>query len=392
MKRTKFVLLVAAMFAVSTMLTSCWSQSDSPSSDVTDVETGVVLHSISVTSNVTANVKVGSTTINIPAGETRAFENLTGTDYTVTATATASGDFLPSKIQTVDVSFTDEKAAAVVTFNFVDATSQSAETALIPATGVTLNTIEVQNDAAAGVPETKETIPATMTIPASTTLTDEDGNPLAGDQTFSIVAYELPIQQTDDVEKEQVTETIALECKPDGTQFSGDGATLKAFIGVEAAGATVVINEKEYTVAEDGYVTFNVEHFSSHIVGVKTNATKTTETRTLVNQSVSFNAGDNIFPYDRTFGWESSVKAGFFHKWHEIQFGKALFTQTVDAKFTVTDSGTGLINITQEVNHYTIKSGSLTFYTTVYGAVTVTVIPDSGQGGSAHSHSGGSGN
>ena len=72
MKRTKFVLLVAAMFAVSTMLTSCWSQSDSPSSDVTDVETGVVLHSISVTSNVTANVKVGSTTINIPAGETRA--------------------------------------------------------------------------------------------------------------------------------------------------------------------------------------------------------------------------------------------------------------------------------------------------------------------------------
>jgi hypothetical protein len=389
MKRTKFVLLVAAMFAVSTMLTSCWSQSDSPSSDVTDVETGVVLHSISVTSNVTANVKVGSTTINIPAGETRVFENLTGTDYTVTATAAATGDFLPSKIQTVDVSFTDEKAAAVVTFNFVDATSQSAETALIPATGVTLNTIEVQNDAAAGVPETNETIPATMTIPASTTLTDEDGNPLAGDQTFSIVAYELPIQQTDDVEKEQVTETIALECKPDGTQFSGDGATLKAFIGVEAAGAIVVINDKEYTVAEDGYVTFNVKHFSSHVVGVKTNATKTTETITLVNQSISFNAGENIFPYDRIFGWESDIK-GFFIKWLEIQFGKTRFTETVNAKFTATDSGTGRINITQEVNHYTINSGLFTFKATVWGAVTVTVIPDSGHG--ASTHSGGSGN
>ena len=158
MKKTKFVSLIAAMFAASTLLSSCWCKDDSASTDITSVETGVVAYSIAVQSNVAATVKVGSQIKDVPADGEVLFENLEGTDYTVTATAKAAGDFLPSKIQTVDVKLTEEKTSAVVVFNYVDANSQSAQKVSdLPITDKTTTAeIVVKNDAAAEVAGTKE--------------------------------------------------------------------------------------------------------------------------------------------------------------------------------------------------------------------------------------------
>ena len=392
MKKTKFVSLVAAMFAASTFFSSCVCHEDSPSTDITEVETGVVTYSIAVQSNVETEVQVvGVKTQKIPAGGEYVFENLTGSKYKVIATAVGAGDFLPSKIQEVDVEFTEEKVSSVIVLNYVDANSKSAKTvAELPITGTTATSdILIKNDAAAEVEGTKETIPATLAIPASTTVTDGNGAALSGDQTFSVVAYTLPVAQDEKLPKEAVTPAVTLECKPDGAHFSND-VTLKAYIGEDAAGATIVVNDKEYTVAADGYVTFTVNHFSSHQAYIKTSSQFTTETKTLVNQSINITEGENEFTYERYFGWTSSAKLGFFFTWHTIMFGGEWTKEPVVAKFDATAAGTGTINITQEIKHYIIKSGILTFYTDVYGAVTVTVTPDSGSGASGHS--GGSGN
>ena len=373
MKKTKFVSLVVAMFAASTLFSSCWCHDDSASTDVTEIETGVVTYSIAVQSNVATEVKVGSQIKDIPAaGGEVVFENLTDSKYTVIATAKVSGNVLPSKIQTVDVEFTEEKVSSVIVLNYVDADSKSAKKVSdLAITGTTTTAeIVVKNDAAAEVEGTKEEIPATLTIPASTTVTDGNGDALA---------------------EVEVTPAVTLECKPDGTQFSGEGATLQAYIGKEAAGAEVEVNGDTYTVDDNGYVTFKVKHFSAHHVGVKTHNKLTKDNITLVaNQSININEGENEFTYERYFGWTSSVKSGFFFTWHQVVFGGEWTKEPVVAKFDATSAGTGKISITQEVLHYTIKSGFLTFNTDVYGAVTVTVTPDSGQGASAHS--GGSGN
>lgn len=394
MKKTKFVSLVAAMFAASTFFSSCVCHEDSPSTDITEVETGVVTYSIAVQSNVETEVQVvGVKTQTIPAGGEYVFENLTGSKYKVIATAVGAGDFLPSKIQEVDVEFTEEKVSSVIVLNYVDANSKSAKTvAELPITGTTATSdILIKNDAAAEVEGTKETIPATLAIPASTTVTDGNGAALSGDQTFSVVAYTLPVAQDEELPEEAVTPAVTLECKPDGTQFSGEGATLQAYIGKEVAGAEVDVNGDTYTVDSEGYVTFKVKHFSSHTVGVKTNSKFTKEDITLVNnESINITEGENEFNYERYFGWKSSAKIGFFFTWHTVMFGGEWTKEPVVAKFEATAAGTGTINITQEVLHYTIKSGILTFYTDVYGAVTVTVTPDSGSGASGHS--GGSGN
>ena len=394
MKKTKFVSLVVAMFAASTLFSSCWCHDDSASTDVTEIETGVVTYSIAVQSNVATEVKVGSQIKDIPAaGGEVVFENLTDSKYTVIATAKVSGNVLPSKIQTVDVEFTEEKVSSVIVLNYVDADSKSAKKVSdLAITGTTTTAeIVVKNDAAAEVEGTKEEIPATLTIPASTTVTDGNGDALAGSQEFSVVAYTLPIAQDEELDEVEVTPAVTLECKPDGTQFSGEGATLQAYIGKEAAGAEVEVNGDTYTVDDNGYVTFKVKHFSAHHVGVKTHNKLTKDNITLVaNQSININEGENEFTYERYFGWTSSVKSGFFFTWHKVVFGGEWTKEPVVAKFDATSAGTGKISITQEVLHYTIKSGFLTFNTDVYGAVTVTVTPDSGQGASAHS--GGSGN
>ena len=108
MKKTKFVSLVAAMFAASTFFSSCVCHEDSPSTDITEVETGVVTYSIAVQSNVETEVQVvGVKTQKIPAGGEYVFENLTGSKYKVIATAVGAGDFLTSKIQEVYVEFTE---------------------------------------------------------------------------------------------------------------------------------------------------------------------------------------------------------------------------------------------------------------------------------------------
>lgn len=392
MKKTKFVSLVAAMFAASTLLSSCWCHEDSASTDVTEVETGVVTYSITVQSNVATEVIVGSQIKKIPAeGGEVVFENLTDSKYEVKATALVDGEFLPSKAQKVDVEFTEEKVSSVVTFNFVSKDSKSAVTKNLGIDGKVATELVVKNDAAAEVVGTQETIPATLTVPASTTLTDANGDPMSGDQTFSVVAYTLPIAQDEELPEEQVTPAVTLECQPDGAQFSND-VTLKAYIGIDAAGANVDVNGTEYTVDNEGYVTFTVNHFSAHTVGLKTKNTYTVETITLADQKININEGENEFTYERYFGWTPKSNLGsFFSAWHAAVFG-LMFTQkeSVTAKFDATSAGTGSIKITQELIHYTIKTGILTFYTDVYGAVTVTVISDDGQGASAHS--GGSGN
>ena len=394
MKKTKFVSLVVAMFAASTLFSSCWCHDDSASTDVTEIETGVVTYSIAVQSNVATEVKIGSQIKDIPAaGGEVVFENLKDSKYTVIATAKGSGNFLPSKIQTVDVEFTEEKLSSIIVLNYVDADSKSAKKVSdLAITGTTTTAeIVVKNDAAAEVEGTKEEIPATLTIPASTTVTDGNGDALAGSQEFSVVAYTLPIAQDEELDEVEVTPAVTLECKPDGTQFSGEGATLQAYIGKEAAGAEVEVNGDTYTVDDNGYVTFKVKHFSAHNVGVKTRNIFTKDIITLVDhQSININEGENEFNYERYFGWKSSVSGGFFFRWHQAVFGSFWAKVPVVTEFKATSAGTGTITITQDVLHYTIRSGRLIYYTDVYGEVTVTVTSDNGQGASAHS--GGSGN
>ena len=87
----------------------------------------------------------------------------------------------------------------------------------------------------------------------------------------------------------------------------------------------------------------------------------------------------------RNFGWLSLIKSGFFYNWLLNKFGGELINQETLAEFEATTAGPGTINITQEILHYTITSGGVSFNNDVYGPVTVTVVPDNGQAGSAHS-------
>jgi hypothetical protein len=399
MKKMKFVSIAAAMFAACVMLSSCWG-TDEPvqpgtKTDVSGLDAGEVSYSITVYTNVASKITVGTTTKTITDAEggMAEFENLTDVSYTVKAEVTASGSYLPSKLETVDVKFTEEKTAAVVNFNFVDATSQSAELVTLPSTGIVATTISVENDYLAGVTDTKEEVPVLLTIPADTKITDANGDPLTGDQEFSIVAYVPAAEQSTELKEEEKTKALVVECKPDGAQFTDGDVTLRAYIGTDAAGAKVEVNGQEYTVNYDGYVEFDVPHFSSHTVYLKTTSTSSTVEETLVNQTIDLKAGENTFTYTRTTGWETEFNYGWFFTWQSIQFGKYKSTEEVEATFDASADGKGTILITQNIKKYVIKSGSVTMNTTVYGDVTVKVTPEGGQSESSTSgHGGGSGN
>ena len=402
MKKMKFVSIAAALFAACVMLSSCWG-TDEPvkKTDVSSLEAGEVTYSITVKSNVASTILLGTPTgpiskpINNTDGGEVVFDNLTGTSYTVKAVV--SGSYLPSSEEerTVDVKFTEEKTSAVVDFNFVNANSQSAQTITLPSTGIVSTTTLVENDCLAAVADTKEEVPVLLTIPADTKITDVNGDPLTGTKKFSIVAYVPAAEQSTELKEDEETKVLVIECKPDGAYFADKEVTLEAFIGEDAAGATVVIDDNEYTVDEYGWVKFGVSHFSPHSVWFKTTSTRTTEPLTLVNQLINLKEGENTFSYERNTGWDSSVSfGGWLHAWQIIQFGKEKSTETVDATINATADGQATIVITQELIKYVIRSGFITMNTTVYGDVTVEVTPQGGEGSSSTSgkHSGGSGN
>lgn len=372
MKRMKFLTCAAALFAAGVAFTSC-TNSDAPAKNVE--VSGITVESarvISAEANVDATFKVGIQSKTVKAGETATFE-VTGNKATLTATAAGTGYLEPT--QTATLSFDDEVNTATIAFTFVKKSTNEV------AQAVAIGGDPVTNDAENAV----TVVPASITVPEGVNITGTTGD-------FSITAS-LPATSVKgtDQESDNVS-AVKLTCEPAGAEFSKP-VTLTAYIGKDAAGMAVTIldpnNDKlvEKIVDNDGYVSFDVNHFSIYTITFSININPTgSGIESLYNQNINVIAGDNNVPYLRNFGFSTSGVNPLFGIAMGSFFGGFYAQQPSLLTFTASAAGTANVNIIQEYTDYTISCGFVSTSVRSWGAVTAVVTPQGGQ-----SHSGGSG-
>ena len=117
MKKTKFLISLTAMLAVSVMFTSCWRASeDRPTKTETTTIDVQSTYELVVSSNVAAKFEVtGQAAV---TNTTATFSGLTAKTVTVKATATDAAYTIPSNSQEMTVTFSEDKSSAAVEFTF----------------------------------------------------------------------------------------------------------------------------------------------------------------------------------------------------------------------------------------------------------------------------------
>jgi hypothetical protein len=373
MKKTKFLISLTAMLAVSVMFTSCWRASeDRPTKTETTTIDVQSTYELVVSSNVAAKFEVtGQAAV---TNTTATFSGLTAKTVTVKATATDAAYTIPSNSQEMTVTFSEDKSSAAVEFTF--AKESANQVAQEDAKGST-----VTNDA-----ENKDAFgEVTITVPAAVNITGNTTDP------FSVVAYQ-PAEEPKVEDNTAEVPALTLKCEPDGAQFD-PALDVKAYVGVEAAGMQVVINDTEYTVDDEGYVTFKAGHFSLWNLFMCARIDRITEgTEDLYdNPSFVFSQGGNQITYTENFGYEirNGSAVGIVKKLMKCLFGAEKTKFSKITTISTRTAGTGRLRIYQEYYDLKIICGNRDFTARIYGKVKCeitapsTVAPQGHSGGSA---------
>lgn len=296
MRKMKFLTIAAAMFAASTTLTSCWSSDDDPAGKSAKISDLVAeTYTIVATSNAEVVFTIDApATRELSADKKSAiFSEIKGDKVNVTATLVKAGGYVTTT-QTATVDLSKENPNVAISFDFA---KRSTETVSQAAAAASTTDITVTSNLS--------TLDAALTIPAHTLITAG-----TSDEDFSVTAYKAPADVIDKDElkvgDELSVKTMVLDCTPNGSEFSDD-VKLTLYAGQEFAGRRLTIENNGEKVSsivrEDGYVSWEVKHFSDWTLIIKLISDGWVDGKeTLLSTTVNAKAGDNEFKYLKNVG------------------------------------------------------------------------------------------
>ena len=371
MKKFKFLSVAAALLAASVMV-SCTSSDDPVVKPViTGMNTGEIVYKVTVKSNVETKFTFNGVT---KTGTTAEFD-VNASDYKAALEAKAEPVDAAYSLgeKKAKVAFSTEKQTALVEFNFVKPSTETKTQAEMIA-GATVGN-SAANQKAAGVD-------VAIAVPEGTVITGNTTDP------FSITAYKMPASLESTEIKKNETKTVDIytfDCNPDGAKFDTD-IVIKVNLGKEAAGLVVAVDDVDYTVGNDGFVSIKASHFSNLILAMKAAATDFSNGSQLIyEKNIDVVAGKNEFAYTKKTGIETSA-TGVLLQYLTTLCGD-LQTKDEEEKgsFESSAAGKASLKVEQEYTDYTFKSGSVNFKARVWAEVKATVTPSDGE-----AHSGGS--
>ena len=374
MRKMKFLTIAAAMFAVSTMLTSCWSDDepvDSPvkvsdliAEDLTIVASSnaEAVFSIDATATAEQNAdKLGAKFTDVKANTVKVTAKLLNATGYVTSTQTAT------------VHFSKTNTNISVAFDFA---KKSTDTAAQADVAASTSDVTVASNLS-------EEVDASMTIPAGTLITSGSST-----ESFSVTAYEKPADIVADMKVGETIsdDVIALDCTPDGCKFSKD-IKLTVFAGKSLAGKTLTIDNNgekvTSTVQEDGNVTFPVPHFSNWRLMLNARI-KNISTRAISLMKVNFNvkAGKNVFSFIKNIGASSDADP-LLQAFVRNKIGGKSDAVEESGSFESNQEGEVILELMQNVTDYELECQGVSFKASRYEDVKAVVTTEKGQ------HSGG---
>jgi hypothetical protein len=380
MKQLKFVTMSAALFAATTLMSSCF-RTDDPVK-YADIKVAAETYSIIASSNAEVTY-----TIDVPATETVSSDKkeISFTDIDtknkivkVTATLVNPEGYVKST-QTAEITFSSVSSSVSIAFNF---TQRSTETATPK--DVENSTTDVVLNA------NLSDIKTTMTIPAGTVVFEGD---VPGD--YSITTYH-PAPNLVDMSELRVGHKIRIDARNGEFTMNGtpqvaaftNSITLTIEVGKELAGESfTVINSfgdtMTSTVDANGFVSFVVDDISSWGGVFETTVTKMEKgTVTLLDKSnVSLEAGNNTYKYTKNVGIETDL-TGFLLSYFKSKFGNTL--TKLETEGTIRSSNAhskANIKVIQKYTDVTLSYGNVLFTVRVWGTAETTVTVDGHSGG-----------
>jgi len=382
MKKLSILTSALLLLAASSSLTSCTTKDDPSTTEVTVAE---ATFSIVAESNVDATFTIDVDATAEASAKNATFTGINKSNKTVKVTATVKSDAASyaNATQTAVVNFSDVTTSATLSFNFVKKSTDTKTVGEAKTSGATVKT------------ETSADVQAELTIPAGIAVsgaTDTDN--------FSITGYEVAPEIVDvkglKTGKELEQKVLVLDCEPDGAVFTGKKVTVKVFVGTDLAGQTITAQNGEDkvngVVAADGYVSFELAHFSVWDVIFAPFIDKIENGQeTLLNTTMQATVGSNSYTYTENVGVEATSSSPLVLSFIKKTFGDTKTTINKTGSFEVSgNAGQATINVVQNFKNITLKLGTWTITAKVWGnsVATVTVNGNSDSAG----HSGGSGN
>lgn len=362
---------MAAIFAVGVFTTSC--SDDNSAVEVKTLEVNRT-HDLTLTSNVEAKFAVEGQ--EVQTGTSATFTDLSGKSVKVTVTAADADFVIPANSQTMTVNFTDEKIADSFNFTFAKVSAN-----------------QLGQDAAKGEIVTNDAENASffnsvsLAIPEDVAITGNTTDP------FSVVAYVPTEAEVREVTNGNTTTANVTLLAVQGAPYNGHfspALIMKVYLNKDLAGMKVTVNDNEYVVDNEGYVSFTAPHFANvyRIEGsVVYTKVLTDGWETINTEIVDCKVPVTQYSYTVNKGWEYVSGSEPSNETKSIvnkvkPFGGEYGTTKKSTGIKSTLAGPRTIVIKQLYNDYEVKCNGYEFVARVWGVARVDI---------SDTHSGGSG-
>ena len=339
-----------------------------------DENGNVVGRTLVITANKTATFTLGS--------ETKSGTNVTFTNAPVKGTVSATAGSTTKKVKfnfgdakdlAYDVIFESEGTAVTQAAAQAGTTTVSNTGANADETGV-----NAEMDFSGGVVNADATVTGDYSITVVTPTETETS------------AEELESKKgQDDAIQEPV---LSLDCKPDGADFSAKPVKVKVNVP-NSADYELACTNRETDKAAASFVqtgdnmTIELSHFSLWDIILK--ATVLNVDKKTIANTFTGSSKDGSLAYTMNYGFDSDNSDAIVAKYLKKVFGINKREISKRVTFSKVD-GTAILNVTQQVKVYTIKSGNKTFTATVYGKADLNLSIETNTPEEVKTHDGGS--
>ena len=377
---TKSLALVFGL-GVAATFTACHNGEDAQPTVVnnvpvqeTDENGNVVGRTLVITANKTATFTLGS--------ETKSGTNVTFTNAPVKGTVSATAgsttknvkfNFGDAKDLAYDVIFESEGTAVTQAAAQAGTTTVSNQGANADETGVT-----AEMDFSGGVANADASVTGDYSVTVVTPTETETSSEELESKKGQTGAIQEPV--------------LALDCKPDGADFSAKPVKVKVNVpnsaDYELACANSETDEAAASFVQTGdNMTIELSHFSVWDIILKATVVNV-EKKTIAN-TFTGSSKDGSLAYTMNYGFDSDNSDPIVAKYLKKVFGANKREIRKRVTFKKVD-GTATLNVTQQVKVYTIKSGSKTFTATVYGKADLNLSIETNTPDEVETHDGGS--
>jgi hypothetical protein len=359
----------AAGLCVAMTLTSCHNGEDYQE-QTTVVNNVVQLESrtLIVRTNVAATVKVGSETKTSTPNTDLEFAN-------------------PAAAGTIQISATGRQAKSIK-YNFKDGAMLYYDV-MLESAGQVFSQTDVETNGAT-VTNGDDNKNDNDGVEASFSLGSETNDGTTGDYSITVFTPDEVTNGEDVTKGQNLTETpLAIDCKPDGAQFSNPIDVVLNIPGSDGFDISVKSGDEVATSVQAGdKITAKIPHFSIWDV-ILNLACADIVSSTFMYDPVKVNAMEGQASVTVDFGYDTDVTSVIATRLLKKMFGTPKKQITKNVKWNAVE-GEATITASQVVKTYTFNSKVKTVKVAVYGKVTTGVSIETAQPQEVKTHGGGS--